>query len=106
MDKGTPYLKSSNPIRKMSGEGAPRETIFGVIGATKEDPLMRSLGGLVQNTKLSAPLGKGTSMKASVANNTERHIIGHASKTPMPGEHMGQVPYPGMYRSAVGARLS
>jgi hypothetical protein len=105
MDK-TPYLKSSHPVRQMSGKGAPRETIFGVIGDTKEDPLMRSLGGLVHNTKLSAPMGKGTTMKASVAHNTERHIIGHASKTPMPGEHMGQVPYPGMYQSAVGARLS
>lgn len=80
--------------------------MFGVIGDTKEDPLMRSLGGLVQNTKASAPVGKGTIMKASKAENTERHIIGQPSKTPMPGAHMGQVPYPGMYQSAVGARLS
>lgn len=107
MDKGTPYLKSSNPVRLMSGKGAPRSTVFGVIGNTKEDSFMRSLGGLVHNTKSSAPVGKGTSMKASsVDKNTERHIIGHASKTPMPGAHMGQVPYPGMYQSAVGARLS
>jgi hypothetical protein len=105
MDKGTPYLKSSNPIRLMAGKGAPRSTVFGVIGATMEDSSMRSLGGLVKNTKVSGNPKKEV-MSSSAAPQTEFHIIGHASRTCVPGEHMGQVPYPGHYRSAMGARLS
>ena len=105
MDKGTPYLKSSNPIRLMAGKGAPRSTVFGVIGATMEDSSMRSLGGLVKNTKVSGHPKKEV-VKSSAAPQTDHHIIGHASRTPVPGEHMGQVPYPGHYRSALGARLS
>jgi hypothetical protein len=66
---------------------------------------MRSLGGLVKNTKVSGN-PKGEVMRSSVAPQTDRHIIGHASRTHVPGEHMGQVPYPGHYRSALGARLS
>lgn len=105
MDKGTPYLKSSNPIRLMAGKGAPRSTVFGVIGATMEDSSMRSLGGLVKNTKVSGNPKKEV-MSSSAAPQTDFHIIGHASRTHVPGEHMGQVPYPGHYRSAMGARLS
>jgi hypothetical protein len=70
-----------------------------------EDSSMRSLGGLVKNTKVSGNPKKEV-MSSSAAPQTEFHIIGHASRTHVPGEHMGQVPYPGHYRSAMGARLS
>jgi len=36
---------------------------------------------------------------------TDRMILGHASKTHIPGCHYGQVPYPGYFMSAKGASL-
>jgi hypothetical protein len=38
--------------------------------------------------------------------NTERHILGKAAKTHVPGTHYGQVPYAGKYRSENGKMMS
>jgi hypothetical protein len=102
----TPYLQVVSAPRAMAGEGAPRSTTFGVIGRTTYDYKNRSLGGLVVDTKTSGPLPAGTSMKATAAPQTERHILGHASRTPMPGAHYGMKPYAGQFMSHEGARLS
>lgn len=98
------YLKIVDMPRRMRGEGAPRQTVFGVLGKTMESPMMKSLGGLVQeSTKVSAPK---VAMKASSEKkNTDHHIIGKAAKTHIPGAHMGQVPYAGQYMSHLGSRL-
>lgn len=101
----TPYLTSSDPTRQMSGKGAPRETVFGILGKTKYDDKVRSLGGLVHDTKLSH-LGKRTAMPERNAHQTEHSILGHASATHVPGQHMGQVPYAGYFRSTLGHALS
>lgn len=98
------YVKNILQPRTMTGKGAPSQTIFGVIGATAYDPLQKSLGGLVSNTKSSAA-GKNPAKAADSMPQTQRSIIGPAAKTPMPGEHYGQVPYAGKYMSTEGARL-
>lgn len=100
----TPYLKVVDEPRKMKGKGAPRQTVFGVLGHTKDDSEMRSLGGLVADTKASAPIPKGTVTHGDRMK-TERHITGPASKTHVSGEHYGQVPYPGAYMGDLGHRL-
>ena len=100
---GTPYLEVTDVPRQMKGKGAPRDTTFGVLGKTKEDPKMRSLGGLVQHAA-SGPLKKGTTEKARSIT-TERDITGPAAKTHIPGAHFGQVPYAGVYMSNMGGAL-
>ena len=100
---GTPYLDVVDQPRMMKGKGAPKQTVFGVLGHTKEDPKMRSLGGLVQHAA-GAPLKKGTTEKARSIT-TERDITGPAAKTHIPGAHMGQVPYAGVYMSHLGSAL-
>jgi hypothetical protein len=69
-----------------------------------ETPLTKSLGGLVkESTNVSAPK---VAMKASKEpKNTDRHILGKAAKTPIPGEHLGQIPFAGQYMSHVGKSL-
>ena len=98
------YLKIVDMPRRMSGKGAPRQTVFGVLGQTMETSMSKSLGGLVkESTRVSAPK---VSMKASSEKkNTDHHIIGAAAKTHTPGSHTGQVPYAGQYMSQVGGRL-
>jgi hypothetical protein len=101
----TPYLSTVNEPRMMKGKGAPRSTVFGVLGRTKMDPYQKSLGGLVQDTRdRSKKVAQHVSAK-SVAGETERHLPGPAPKTHVPGAHYGMVPYPGLYRSHEGARL-
>lgn len=100
----TPYLNVVDMPRMMGGVGAPRSTVFGAIGRTKMDPYAKSLGGLVETTT------PGKTPKVAVPasqeeKNTERHIIGPRSKTPMPGHHYGQIPYPGAYQSHMGTRV-
>lgn len=104
-----PYLEVVNRRFEMKGEGAPKETVFGVLGHTKPDSKMKSLGGLVQNTKPSASMPKEMVMseKKAMASHlqTDRHILGAPPKTHIPGAHFGQVPYPGHFMSALGQRL-
>ena len=97
----TPYLNVVDQPRMMKGKGAPRSTVFGVLGRTVEEPLAKSLGGLVEHSA-TAGINKGT---LSPLMNTERHIAGKASKTHVPGAHYAQIPYPGEYMSALGKRL-
>ena len=101
----TPYLSVINEPYNMSGKGAPRDTVFGVLGRTKMDPYQKSLGGLVQDTRDRNKKTPQHVSTKSVAGETDRHLPGPAPKTYIPGAHYGMVPYPGMYQSQVGARL-
>lgn len=102
-----PYLAVVDPRIQMAGKGAPRSTVFGVLGRTMDggDVGAKSLGGLVKDTKSKAKHGKET-MPEKAAHQTEKKIVGPAAKTRIPGVHMGQVPYPGFFMSAVGHRLA
>jgi len=102
--KKMPYLHVVDEPRVMKGKGAPRQTVFGVMGHTKDDSEMKTLGGLVRSTK-SAPIPKGEVIGNPKRLMTERHITGPASKTHISGEHYGQVPYPGRYMGDAGERL-
>lgn len=94
-----PYLHIVDMPRRMAGVGAPRGTVFGVLGKTKMSSESRVLGGLVRETTKGAPVPEH--MKAKRASkNTEHHIIGAPSKTHISGEHFGQVPYPGAFMGA------
>jgi len=90
--------------RQMSGKGAPTPTLFGVIGKTMMDSENRVLGGLVQTTTKGAPIPKH--MSASKAPESEKCIVGPASKTPMARAHYGQTPYVGRFMGREGSRLS
>ena len=97
-----PYLSVVGEPRMMKGKGAPRSTVFGVLGHTKETGKMRTLGGLVQSAP-SNPIPRGTVMKGHVM--TERHCDGPAPKTHISGLHYGQIPYPGLYMGQAGKSL-
>lgn len=101
---GTPYLEVVDEPRQMRGEGAPRSTVFGVLGRTREgSSKMKSLGGLVHRAPTTKiPKGELISHPKLV---TERHIVGPAAKTHIPGAHYAQVPYAGVYMSAKGSEL-
>ena len=101
-----PFVKSvRTPTREMMGKGAPRSTTFGVMHETKNDPFTKSLGGLVADTKNLSPEKPGTMKKASTAMHTERDILGNISKTQVPKESYGQIPYAGKYMTEAGKRL-
>jgi len=105
------YLEvSKDPKIQMSGKGAPRSTVYGALGVTQmSDGLgFKALGGLVRDTKTGMSLGAGTYMSEAAAlkeGQSEKMILGAPSKTNIPGQHYGQVPYPGYYMSALGKRL-
>lgn len=99
-----PYMHVVDKPIEMMGKGAPRSTTFGVIGMTKYDPYTRTLGGLVQTTT-DVRASKVAVPASSEPKNTEFHILGPASKTKVPGQHYGQVPYPGAFRSHLGTRV-
>lgn len=101
----TPYLHVVDEPRVMKGKGAPRSTVFGVLGMTKEEPYTKTLGGLVVETTGSKRVHKGEVRKAGMMDRTERHIAGRPSKTDIPGVHYGMVPYAGYYMVAVGKGL-
>ena len=106
-----PYLEVQDPKIMMKGAGSPRSTVFGALGrVTSGDGVgMKSLGGLVHDTKAPYAVGKGTKMSVKEAEhaygNTDRHILGHKGMTSIPGVHQGMTPYPGVYMKAVGSRL-
>ena len=104
MSSKTPYLAVESQPRRMAGKGAPRQTTFGVLGHTITDPEMKSLGGLVVDSK-SAPIQKGTLDKHPMRDHTDRNITGRKGKTHIAGSHYGQVPYPGRYMAPAGERL-
>ena len=86
-------------------KGNTHSTTFGVLGATKmADPHQRSLQGLILDTKADARIPSGLLTDKGMMKkheNSERHILGPASKTHIPGMHFGQVPYPGHFMSAL-----
>jgi hypothetical protein len=100
----SPYLAVQDPARMMKGKGAPRSTVFGVLGRTQETGMHKSLGGLIQRTTAGSPMPEHMSAKS--AGQTERRIIGPASKTHIPGAHFAQIPYPGMFMSGLGGELA
>jgi len=100
----TPYLQVVDMPRMMGGKGAPRSTIFGALGRTQYDPYTRTLGGLIVTTT-PGKKPKETMKASAEHHNTDHCIIGPAAKTHVPGEHYGQVPYPGAFRSHLGPRL-
>jgi len=104
----SPYLAVQDPARMMKGEGAPRSTVFGVLGRTTETGMHKSLGGLIQRTTNGAKMPQHMSEKEAQKNigQTEFKILGPASKTCVPGAHFAQIPYPGMFQSNLGAVLS
>ena len=101
---GTPYLEVVDEPRMMKGKGAPRSTVFGVLGHTKESGKMRSLGGLVQHAP-SAPVPKDAVEHHPRLIHTERGITGPAAKTHISGLHYAQVPYPGAFMAHAGHEL-
>lgn len=100
----TPYLQVVDFPRKMGGVGAPQRTVFGVLGHTMEDPFTKTLGGLVIDSKASAPTPP-VSKDSKRMDKTEHKIAGSASKTKIPGAHMGMIPFPGYYMSELGKAL-
>lgn len=100
-----PYLHIVDMPRKMGGVGAPRQTLFGVMGHTKMSSENRVLGGLVKETTKGAPIPSHEAASRA-SKNTDHHIIGAASKTHISGAHYGQVPYVGAYMAREGGRLS
>lgn len=85
-------------LKKEKGVVSP--TLFGVIGHTKMDPFNRTLSGLVFKTtggRVPEVERVGKEKK-----NTEYHILGAKSKTPLPGAHYGQVVYAGKFYGHVG----
>ena len=96
----------STPSRNMAGKGAPRSTIFGVIGETKYDPYSRSLGGLVKKTT-NEKIKMGTVERISGRMPlTETGAVSIVPKTKIAGSHHGQVPYPGQYMGHAGKEMS
>jgi len=105
-----PYLSIQDPKIMMKGKGAPRSTVFGVLGRlpkNEEKVGVKSLGGLVHKTT-KGHYGPGTVMSEKGAihlGQTDRHILGHAAKTHIPGCHYAQIPYAGYYMSKKGEML-
>ena len=89
----------------MKGKGAPRATVFGVLGHTEETGLTKSLGGLVSNSKVGK-INPGTVLRHPEGKiNTDQHLIGKAPKTHISGKHYGQVPYAGKFMADAGKAL-
>jgi len=104
--KDVAYLSVVDEPRMMKGKGAPRSTVFGVLGRTKETGYMRSLGGLVQKTthgRTPAHMPEKEAMRRGLQ--TERDILGPASKTHYPRAHFAQIPYVGQFASHLGPEL-
>jgi hypothetical protein len=102
-----PYMAVDG--KRFAMKDGPTSTVFGVLGMVKANRPMRILGGVIQNTKASAPVPKEMVMseKKAMAHHlqTERHILGAPPKTHISGFHYGQVPYPGRYMGEKGKEL-
>jgi hypothetical protein len=100
-----PYLAVAAPRLEMKGKGAPRSTIFGMLGVGGGarggvQAGVKSLGGLVMSTtKVKV---RDTTMKDSKAPCTEHGCIG-SNKTKRVMARGG--PYPGYFGSKVGPML-
>jgi hypothetical protein len=98
------YLKIVGVPRQMGGKGAPTPTIFGVLGHTKDDSYMKSLGGLVM-TKTKGRSENPTKGINRVVRQTDHHLEGAGHATAVSGAHYGQVPYAGQYMKSVGSKV-
>jgi hypothetical protein len=98
------YLKIVGVPRQMGGKGAPQPTIFGVLGHTKDDSYMKSLGGLVVTKSKSSGMNPAKGINR-VVRQTEHHLEGAGHATAVSGAHYGQVPYAGQYMKTAGARV-
>ena len=87
------YHEPSVPRQLMKGKGAPKPSIFGVLGETKVDSWTKSLGGLVTDTKVHSYRDPSFHPHGM---NTENHILGKNASAVAP-KHYGQVPYQGKY---------
>jgi hypothetical protein len=108
MKKAEVYLQfTDTPRIQMSGKGAPKSTVYGALGQVQgSDGLgVKTLGGLVRDTKTGMHLGPGVYVPSKDARQTEHMILGKPAKTDIPGHHFGQVPYAGQYMSKLGSRL-
>lgn len=103
MDR-TPYLKVVGMPREMGGVGAPKPIVFGVLGKTKMEPEMKTLGGLVSTTSSGAKPRVTESVRA-VREQTDHHLEGAGRATKISGQHYGQVPYAGKYFAPVGSKV-
>lgn len=104
-----PYVHLvATPSRNMRGKGAPRSTVFGVLGQTKMDPYSRSLGGLVKETTGSKRVKKGEIEHIGRPSGplTEKGAVSIVPKTHISQEHYAQVPYAGQYMAHAGKELS
>lgn len=99
-----PYLHVVDMPRRMGGVGAPKQMVFGVLGHTMMSSENKVLGGLVRESTKGVPI-PAHMKEARASKNTDHHIIGPKSKTHIPGDHMGQVPYAGAFMSHLGGRL-
>ena len=88
---------------KYSMKGGPKDTLFGLIGTAQGYSNVKSLGGLVDSGKPSAPKPSALN-KGKVADMTERSI-GGKNATKIPGAHFGQIPYAGQFMKKVGAKV-
>jgi hypothetical protein len=107
-DYRDPYLAVQNPKMMMAGKDAPRSTVFGALGIGGGAGAFvgggsKSLGGLVRDTKTKAKA------KDMVVSDKHAYKMEHGrygkNATHVPAAHWGMVPYPGFYRSALGAKV-
>ena len=100
-----PYLAVAAPRLEMKGKGAPRSTVFGVLGVGGGarggvQAGVKSLGGLVMSTtKVKV---HDTIEKAKSAPKTEH---GHLTKGKTKRVMARGGPYPGFFGSKVGPML-
>lgn len=94
------YVEPGVPVKQMAGKGAPKQSIFGVIGKTKTDTYTKSLGGLVTDTKVNHYKDPAFKPKGM---NTEYGILG-PNATKISGHHFGQVPYEGRFMARLGPK--
>ena len=99
-----PYLKVVDRPRSVKEPG-PQPTVFGVLGHTRESGMSRMLNGLVIETT-PAKMKADVESVSKKMKNSDRHILGPAAKTHIPGAHMGQVPYAGRFMSMMGGEVS
>jgi len=99
-----PYLRVVSQTREMEGTGAPRATVFGVLGHTIESSDMKSLGGIIVNTTAN-PSSPYVMVASGVKHNTEHDIIGPKSKSAYAPSNYGHIPYPGKYNTRAGRLL-
>lgn len=100
-----PYLAVAAPRLMMAGKGAPRSTVFGMLGVGGGArggvaDGVKSLGGLVMNTTKVKVHDKTVSEKHSYA--TEHGKFGK-NATNYPMARGG--PYPGYYGTHIGKAL-